>query len=310
MRTKEIEHIIQKAISGNASESESNALKIWLDQSEENRVYYEEQLLLWKFAGVAKKKGPSVNVQSAWERFEEAQKEEESRKSGFAWYRIAAVLIVFLIAGGLAFYFYQDDVTPIKKFQAKTEITPPVVKKTARVEPQIESSQEDSIVPVVKKRRIRKKKAEQETTFQDVFLPDSSLVKLANNSVLDFLDYTQEQRVVSLSGAGFFNVKPMNQDFVIETKQLMIRVEGTKFDVQTETEDHPFIDLFVEEGRMVAYEIANPSNKVVLTSNEAYIYDIKTHEFIPVKVPEDISRWKQFVNKIFKKKNKKKSENN
>mgnify|MGYP005989194107 CR=1 FL=1 len=297
-----MDHIVQKAISGNASNKELTELNAWLKVSDENRKFYDEQLLLWQFTGAVKKKNTNqVDVNAAWEQFA-LIKDEEDQKSGFVFYRIAAVLIVMLLAGGVGMYLYKNKIELTPVMQAKAPIINPVVTDTIPV--QVAENMEGPKPVVVRKKR--KKKNVVVDDFQELVLPDSSSITLAKNSVLEFLDYTPEQRVVSLAGAGFFNLKPLNQDFVIETKELAIRVEGTKFDIQTETKDHAFIDLYVEEGRMVAYEIANPSNKVILTSNEGYIYDIKKHEFIEVKkVSAGVTRWKRFMSK-FSKSNKKK----
>lgn len=299
-----MENIVQKAISGNASSAEMNDLQVWLAASEENRKLYDEQLLLWQFVGSAKKKDVSSNVDVAWEKFTALQAEEQEKKSGFMLYRIAAVLIVMLVVGSIGYYLYQNETTLDPVLQAKEPVVHPRISDTATI--QVASS--DPVEAPFVRQHKQKNTDLTNNEFHEVILPDSSSVTLGKNSVLDFLNYTSEKRVVNLAGAGFFNLKPLSQDFVIETKELIIRVEGTKFDIQTETEGNPFINLSVEEGRMVAYEVANPSNKVVITSRETYIYDINKHEFIEVKqVQEDTTRWKRFVNKIsrtFKKKDK------
>lgn len=303
-----IENIIQKAVSGNASKAEMHQLNGWLRLSEKNRKMYDEQLLLWQFMGKAKKSvDTDVDVNAAWERFA-LKKEEASKETPFSWYKIAAVVFVILTAGVIGSYLFVNNFNDKPVIQAKKN--PQTVSPADSAVVQVADNNETPTSTIRKKRT---KQQFEDEGFTVKILPDSSQVTLAPNSVLNFLNFTPEQRVVSLAGAGFFNLKPMNQDFVIETKELIIRVEGTKFNIKTESEEYKFIELYVEEGSMEAYEIGNPSNKVVLTSSESYIYDVEKHQFFQLnKVEKTDSKWKRFVNKIskpFKKKNKKEEEN-
>ncbi|MCE3295589.1 MAG: anti-FecI sigma factor, FecR [Crocinitomicaceae bacterium] len=296
--------LINKAISGNASPEELVTLKQWIAASEENSKHYEQQVLIWELVGKAKK-SPEPDVESAWERFA-AKKDApeiivmEAARKNMMIYRIAAVFAVILMAGTLFMLFYKPDPSAASQLSKKDgkeqlqQLKNPVL--TAD-----NSKHEES--PAVNIKRYQKRK---DTVYtEQIELVDSSYAKITNNSVLKFLDHTPNQpRIASLSGAGLFDIKPLDKDFILETEELKIKVQGTKFNVQTATEEHKFVEISVEEGFMEVFEKANPSNKVNISSNQKYIYDVEKHLFIEQFTGEEVeksSKWQKLVDRIFKK---------
>lgn len=309
--------LIGKVISGNASEVEIRELNSWISESADHQKIYDEQLLLWQFLGKSEKKiDPAASdVDAAWARFN--QKKDliaapvPVAKIKYLRFKIAAAIVVLLAVGSLATYMmYADHQINPKQNIAKVDpkINPnPEPPQISKLEPQEPKN--------VKYHKSLKRK--DSLVFREVIMPDSSQAILSGNSMLKFLNFQSDQpRIASLSGAGFFNIKPADQDFILETEEITIRVQGTKFSVKTATEEKHYIEISVEDGFMEVAEKANPSNKITVTAQQSYIYDIDTHQFKQVNFDsKSDSRWKKFVNKInntfkVKKKDRKKNKNN
>ncbi len=299
-----MDNLINKSISGNASPEELLELKAWIAASEENSKYYEQQVLIWELVGKAKK-NPQPDVDAAWERFTAKKEEQElivlpAARSNAMIYRIAAVLIVLLMSGTLFMLFYKpgpSQKTQLSKQEQQDDFKP------SQTPVQIAEHQDPKQQPTVNIKRYQKRK---DTVYSEqIDLIDSSYAKITNNSVLKILDHTPNQpRIASLSGAGLFDIKPLDKDFILETEELKIKVQGTKFNVQTATEEYKFVEISVEEGFMEVFEKANPSNKVNISSNQKYLYDVEKHLFIlqpAAESTEKSSKWQKLMDKIFKK---------
>ena len=73
----------------------------------------------------------------------------------------------------------------------------------------------------------------------NVELPDGSQVSLNSGSVLTYSkDFGKNSRIVTLEGQGYFDVSENKQvPFYVKTKDIVIKVLGTKFDVKSYPED-------------------------------------------------------------------------
>jgi len=80
--------------------------------------------------------------------------------------------------------------------------------------------------------------------FEIVDLPDGSTAYLNNNSSIEF-DEKFEQREVRQTGEVFFTVTKGSSPFVVKTDQGEIKVLGTKFNVNSNSDD---LEVEVEEG--------------------------------------------------------------
>ena len=80
--------------------------------------------------------------------------------------------------------------------------------------------------------------------FEVVDLPDGSTAYLNNNSSIEY-DEKFEQRVVRQTGEVFFFVTKGSSPFVVKTDQGEIKVLGTKFNVNSNSDD---LEVEVEEG--------------------------------------------------------------
>jgi transmembrane sensor len=292
------EDLILKVISGNASSAEKKSLDVWLNISEENQQMFNQQKLIWQMLGTTKKE-VKVDVDNAWSKFELRKETTKNGSSKFL-YRIAAILIVVISVGSIGTYLFFGNQNSNLSQIAKAIIKPSKKINNSNSQKAVfQANNTENEKPSFYKR----KKVNKETDFPYVeyVLNDSSTVKLNDNGALKFLDYSSNNsRVASLIGAGVFDIKPSNQLFVLETDEIIIHVEGTKFNVSPNNEKN-CIEISVEEGRMDVYDKNNLNNSVALTAGQNYIFDIQKREFIQLKIDVKQSKWKKFWKNFGKK---------
>lgn len=295
------ESLIVKVISGNADPSEIHVLEKWIAESEDNRLYYNQQVLLWDLLGKTKPASEG-DLDHAWKNFV-LKTEKAQKKNTYFIHKIAALFIILLVSSSLFFIFNNNEVQLAQQNPSKKQIKinlPPSTKK-GYIEYDLSTTPKDGI-------KLTKKTEEEEDFFEfsnERVTIDSSVVKVSPKTTLNFLDHTPNQpRISSLSGAGLFDIKPKDKDFVLETDELRIKVQGTNFNIKTATEDYQFVEISVEEGFMEVSEKLNPDNKVTISSKQKFIYDIEKHLFIETTVKTEVSsKWKKFIHKVFNTKN-------
>ncbi len=291
----QIDSIITKVLSGNGSKADNIILNKWIEESEDNKAIYNQRVSIWEFVGKAKK-NPEVNMIAAWEKFN-ANKDlqQKTKNKSFFFYKVAAIFIVLLVSGSMIYLFNDSNLNN------KTNFSNNLIKKNNNKALNFAVITQKKDANKLNLKRFQKRK---DTSFtHEITLLDSSSATITKSSVLSFLNNSESQtRIASLSGAGLFDIKPQDKDFVLETAELKITVQGTKFNIKTATEDSKFVEISVDEGFMEVFEKENPSNKITITSNQKFIYDIEKHTFVEsTKEIEASSKWKKFINKIFKK---------
>jgi ferric-dicitrate binding protein FerR (iron transport regulator) len=110
-------------------------------------------------------------------------------------------------------------------------------------------------------------------------LPDGSLVTLNGGSQLSYPAIFDKDRQVYLCGEGFFDVvKDEAHPFVVHTKNISVKVLGTRFSFKAYEEDKQTI-LTLEEGRISATPTyKNIKESILLESNQQLILDHQTGE--------------------------------
>ncbi len=93
-------------------------------------------------------------------------------------------------------------------------------------------------------------------------LQDGSVVYLANNTTLNLpMEFDGSKRYVNVDGEAFFDIKHKpEQPFFVETKQAVIQVIGTSFNIKTS--DNNIMEVFVENGKVKA-QLRKDQNKYV-----------------------------------------------
>lgn len=126
-----------------------------------------------------------------------------------------------------------------------------------------------------------------------IILPDSTLVWLNANSTLEYPEnFGVKERRVKLQGEAFFDVrKKGNQNFVVETDQLWIRVKGTRFNVSAYHDEDANTTL--EEGK-VELLINGDSNPYNLTPGDQVTVKRNEGKITRQKVdPSNYTAWKE-----------------
>lgn len=210
-----IDHIINRIISGNPRLEDQQQLDLWLAQSEENRKEFARQQSLWQAAGRLKvDKSPDLEV--AWQDLQQRIAALPKKKSGSP-LRIAAgialiaalsVVLIFLVNGGSD----QKKLAQMDGGPSVVEIQPlldEVLIQELVDSSSIPASGSESITP---KQGSRKKKnllityATQDSA-KAFYLPDSSIVFLNEKSSLVYnADFSKKNRDLVLQGEAYFEV--------------------------------------------------------------------------------------------------------
>jgi transmembrane sensor len=125
-----------------------------------------------------------------------------------------------------------------------------------------------------------------------VTLPDQTEVWLNAGSSLRYPEeFESKMRSVSLKGEAFFSVtKNKSKPFLVEAKNLTVKVLGTKFNLKAYTNEHLTVAT-LQEGKIEVQD--GNQQKQQLVSNEQLVYNGKTSTLKVIKInPEDIPDWK------------------
>lgn len=119
-----------------------------------------------------------------------------------------------------------------------------------------------------------------------LILPDGTKVTLNSGSTLEFSDdYFVEDRVVTLNGEGFFDVmKSEGKPFIVKTKDISIRVLGTKFNVKSYDADNTYATLLEGEIEVLdqGYELKIQPGKQFVLDKRTKAIDVKEVDIVPV----------------------------
>lgn len=108
-------------------------------------------------------------------------------------------------------------------------------------------------------------------------LPDGSIVWLNAGSKLVYdKDFGKEERPVTLSGEGFFDVaRDPSKPFIVRTANIEVRVLGTVFNVKAYPEDKSSETSLIHGSLEVSIK-SRPRDKIILSSNEKLVVENKT----------------------------------
>lgn len=244
----DIDSLISKYLSQEATPDEVQWVNAWISGSAENQRYFQQVSLLFE-------KAPTVNefiqfdTDAAWRKVRSNLKTNSGgktrimtpEKSSMTWvYRIAAGVILFIAAG--LFYFINHGTST-----APLEVT----------------AKQDAVTDT---------------------LPGGSEVVLNKKTTLKYaFDKKKKLHEIKLKGEAYFNVRHEDdEDFLIEANGVFIRDIGTSFNVKA----YPgtdIIEVVVEEGEVVFYTKNNPG--IHLQAHGKGVYNRKTNKFT-IEQPE------------------------
>lgn len=184
----------------------------WLNESTENKKYFEELKQTWILTGKVKVKPVNVNMESAWDKINSRiqNSKVETVKEGRVismrtWYSIAAVAVILIGAFTIIRYLTGSD--EMLQLSAKNEVV-------------IDT------------------------------LQDGSVISLNKGSVLEYPEeFSTNERRVILHGEAFFEITPNKEKpFIIELEnQGQVTVLGTSFNIH-ETDSNTTV--FVKTGKV------------------------------------------------------------
>ena len=212
---KHIDELIANYLTEGLDENNLAELKAWVAASAENKAYFTQQREIW-FSAVSREAASIYNQDKAFDTFRErihSQKKEQkpSRQEfrlSILW-RYAAVVAVIIAVG---FFSYWRGEVNVKDTFADISVEAPLGSKTK------------------------------------LYLPDGTLVWLNAGSRMTYSQgFGFDNRKVELEGEGYFEVKRNEKiPFYVKTKDLQLRVLGTKFNFRDYPEDHEVVVSLLE----------------------------------------------------------------
>lgn len=213
----EIDELIATYLSQGLEAEKLSELENWLKASPENQKHFQQMREIW-FSTISANEKERYNKEEAYSRFlnrtrQTHQKEKTVKKLSLHkfFYGAAAVALLCLIS----FASYRTGTEQVKKQFAEMVVEAPLGSKTR------------------------------------LYLPDGTLVWLNAGSTITYSQgFGVEERKLKLSGEGYFEVTRNKQlPFEITTKELQLRVLGTKFNFRNYPEDEE-VSVSLLEGKV------------------------------------------------------------
>ena len=125
----------------------------------------------------------------------------------------------------------------------------------------------------------------------DIKFDDGSEAHLNSGSYIEFPKSfeTRKERIVSLTGEGYFKVAKSDKPFIVKANGLYIKVYGTEFNVNTNKENR--VEALLISG-CVGVGFESDSSEIILKPNDMLVYDVekKTPSVCEVN-PQDYLAW-------------------
>lgn len=213
----EIDELIATYLSQGLEAEKLSELENWLKASPENQKHFQQMREIW-FSTISANEEERYNKEDAYSRFlsrtrQIPQKEKTVKKLSLHkfFYGAAAVALLCLIS----FASYRTGTEQVKKQFAEMVVEAPLGSKTR------------------------------------LYLPDGTLVWLNAGSTITYSQgFGVEERKLKLSGEGYFEVTRNKQlPFEITTKELQLKVLGTKFNFRNYPEDEE-VSVSLLEGKV------------------------------------------------------------
>ena len=231
---KHIDELIANYLTEGLDKNALDELKTWIAASAENQQYFIRQREIW-FSAVSREAASVYDKDKAFENFRnrvESQKEIQSTsRRGFslsALWRYAAVVAIIIAVGCIS--YWQGNV---KDTFADISVEAPLGSKTK------------------------------------LYLPDGTLVWLNAGSRMTYSQgFGVDNRKVELEGEGYFEVKRNEKiPFFVKTKDLQLKVLGTKFNFRDYPEDHEVV-VSLLEGKVGLNNLLREEKEAVLSPDE------------------------------------------
>lgn len=236
-----IDELIASSLSGELNREGWDELKAWIDESEAHRRYFLQRQELW-FSALSEEENVRYDPKEAFRQFQQrvaasrlGQKNRQGCHSWQTWVRYAAVVALVSL---VAYFSYQQGEGNLRKALADIKVTAPLGSQA------------------------------------QMRLPDGTLVTLNAGSYLTYAqDFGVDNREVELQGEGYFEVAPNEaMPFYVRSKNLQVKVLGTKFNFQDYPEDRQVI-VSLLEGKVALHNRIHQEADRCLRPDERVVLD-------------------------------------
>ncbi|WP_106831309.1 FecR family protein [Parabacteroides pacaensis] len=249
-----IENIIIRVLSREASSEEINKLNDWLQADKQNRTQFDLIKSYWNAQVTSTLQG---NAEKSWIKFynkinssQPSQKQIKRSISTRMWFKIAslaAVSILFILC--ITTYF-------------------------------------------PKKNTIRYYTCDIKNSQPEHILSDGTKISLSKNSYFIYSsEYGKKKREIELTGEAFFEVaKDSQKPFIVHTGKVSVRVLGTVFNVKTDERTHSVITTLLSG----SVRFDTPHQQLTLQPDQQLIYNNDKDSILVKKVDAEIyAIWKE-----------------
>ena len=245
---KHIDELIATYLTEGLDKNALAELKAWIAASPENKNYFIQQREVW-FSAVSREAASKYNKDKAFDTFKKRignRKEiEKTSHHGFRLsmlWRYAAIIAVILAVG--CFSYWQGGVN-VKDTFADISVEAPLGSRTK------------------------------------LYLPDGTLVWLnAGSKIIYSQGFGVDDRRLRLEGEGYFEVmKNEEVPFEINTKELNLRVLGTKFNFRNYPDDEE-VTVNLMEGKVALRNGIREMPELYLTPDEKMVLNKVTGQMV------------------------------
>ena len=303
MKEKEIDWtLVKKWIDGQVTGDERARVEGWMQADPRRRRFVEQAGRYYR------NDVPLVTderIDRAWGQFIRMQRSRRRRKLVVAASGVAAS---FLLLVGIWWLWKQEPVpvqtgTPRVEIAAGTQRASLIMSNGTRVELQADGQSRtitDRDVDVLvdsSSLSYQNNTIAADTLFHTIEVPaggefhltlsDGTKVWLNAKSRLTYpLTFHGNERRVRLEGEGYFEVMPGDKRFIVESRDVNIRVLGTAFNVNV-YEDEPVVRTTLVRGKIDISTVADTAHRV-LTPGEQAIFDRQSGELDVERVNPDL----------------------
>jgi len=240
----QINAIIIAFLSGKATDEDITNLEDWVKLSTQNHEYYLQLKNIWESSD----NHFAPEDISSEKAFQNVLNQIDIPKPGFwyYWQRIAAILVIPLIVGGLVWSRFTVSNGKSDSPIVYNEVTAAYGTRSA------------------------------------LKLADGSRVWLNSGSSLTYPDkFVNHKRIVKLKGEAYFEVhSDVSRPFIVETKSMSVTATGTKFNVQAFDKVNQ-IEVSLASGKVLVKKLSDENNRNSITNlvpNQHLKYDTKTDQ--------------------------------
>lgn len=246
MKNERIDQLITEYLSDQLTAEGFQELKDWSRESEENRRYVRDKIEVWFSSGAAAN-GKVFDKEKAFARFQKRVANERLKVYRIPWkiiYRVAAVILILLLP--LAGYWKGQET--LRQTFSDMVVEAPLGARTK------------------------------------LYLPDGTLVWLNAGSKITYSQgFGMDNRQLNLEGEGYFEViHNPKLPFEIHTREVDLRVLGTKFNFKNYSDDEE-ITVNLLEGKVALHNGLKPMSDLYLSPNEKMVMNKRTGEMVKAK---------------------------